>query len=136
MISEEQRVRARHHLGYGGVQQASTFYLGVPAGVQTAFMIEGAWARILPSHEGRFEKLLQKLDKIEEQWEDDQEDYAAEKVGDITVNLNEFDMLLRQYKHWQGAIANMLQVPPNPFDQRPGLGVGYNGGNGRSIPVG
>ena len=41
-ITEDERARGRHHLGYMQVQEASTFVLGVPSGVQTAFMIEGA----------------------------------------------------------------------------------------------
>src|ERR1700729_1578567 len=110
MISEQDRVRCRHHLGYGAVQQSATFQLGVPAAVQTAFMIEGTWARILPSSEKLFFNLLDRLDGIERQLIEDQEDIAVEKIGDITINLKEFQMLLQQYKHWQGAVANMLQI--------------------------
>jgi hypothetical protein len=134
-IAEADKVRARGHLGYGGVQQSATFLLGVPAAVQTAFMVEGTWARILPSHEARFRQLLDNMDGIEAQMLDDQGDYAAEQVGSIKVNLREFDMLIRQYRYWQGALANMLQIAPNPFDQRIGLGMGYNGGGGMNVSV-
>jgi hypothetical protein len=135
MISEQDKVRARHHLGYGGVQQSATFQLGVPAAMQTAFMIEGTWARILPSHEKMFVNLLDRMDAVERQIIENQGDLAVEKIGEITVNLKQFEMVLQQYKHWQGAVANMLQVPPNPFDQRPLLGQGYNGGGGMNVPV-
>jgi hypothetical protein len=135
VISEQDKVRARHHLGFGGVQQSATFLLGVPAAVETAFMVEGTWARILPSHEQKFRQLLDNMDGIEQQMLDDQGDLAAVKVGSIEVNLKEFQMLIEQYKHWQGALANMLQIAPNPFDQRPMLGSGYNGGGGMNVPV-
>jgi hypothetical protein len=135
MLSEQQKVRARHHLGYGGVQQAQTFVLGVPAGVQTAFMIEGALNRLMPQSEATFEALLQRLDGIEAQVLGDQPNLAAKKVGTIEVNTDEFKQLIVQYQHHQGALSNMLQIPPNPFDQRPLLGAGYSGGGGMNVPV-
>jgi hypothetical protein len=126
-VTERDRNRARGHMGYGGVQQSSTFVLGVPAGVQTAFMIEGAWARILPSAEGAFVELLDKLDRVEHQMEENQDDLAVKKLGNIETNLEEFEGLLKRYFYWQGKLANLLQVPPNPFDQR---FAGYSGGGG------
>jgi hypothetical protein len=135
MLSEQDKIRARHHLGYGMVQAAATFQLGVPAAVQTAFMVEGTWNRILPSAEDHFRRLLDRMDKIECLIEDNDDDLAAEKVGEITVNLKMFEMLLERYRHWQGALGNMLQIAPNPFDQRPLLGQGYGGGGGMNVPV-
>lgn len=118
MITEHDKVRARGHTGYGGVQQSSTFVLGVPAGVQTAFMIEGAWERLLPSMEAEFSKLLDKLDRVECQIEENMEDLAVTKIGDIEINKTEFEQLVQRYQYWQGKLCNLLQVPPNPFDQR------------------
>lgn len=136
MISERDRGRARAHLGYGQVQQASTFLLGVPAGVETAFMVEATWARILPSAEKMFCDLLDKLDDVETIIFEDTPNVAAKKIGNIELNDGQFAMLLQRYRYWQGAVANMIQVPPNPFDQRPGLGLGYNGaGGGINVPV-
>jgi hypothetical protein len=123
VISEENKARARHHLGYGQVQEASTFVLGVPAAVQTAFMIEGTWSRIMASGEEHFCRLLDRLDGIEDQILEDQPNLAAEAVGTIKLNMNEFRMLLQQYSYWQGAVANLLQIPANPFDQRPFVGA-------------
>ena len=135
MLTEQDKVRARTHMGYGGVQQAQTFIQGVPAAVQTAFMIEGALNRLLPESEPVLRNLLDRLDGIETQILEDQGDYAAVKVGSIEVNLKEFQHLIVQYQHWQGQLANLLQVPPNPFDQRPMLGPGYGGGGGMNVPV-
>jgi hypothetical protein len=39
---------------------------------------------------------------------------------------------VQRYQYWQGELANMLQVPPNPFDQR---FRGYGGGAGINISV-
>jgi hypothetical protein len=136
MISEHNKNRARKHMGYGAVQQSATFQLGVPAGVQTAFMIEGAWARILPSAEDEFVRILNRLDTTEEQIFEDTENLAALKIGNIELNPKEFEQLIQRYRYWQGQLANMLQVAPNPFDQRPILGMGYGGGGGMNAPVG
>jgi len=120
-------------MGYGGVSQASTFALGIPAAVPTAFMIEGTWARILPSHEQAFRDLLDKMDALEAQLVEEQGDLAVEEIGDIKVNLKHFHHVMELYKYWQGRLANMLQVPPNPFDQRFTSWTG--GGSGMNIPV-
>lgn len=133
-IGEHDKNRARGHLGYGGVQTSSTFVMGVPAGVQTAFMIEGAWERILPSAEATFTKILDRMDHIEEQFEENQDDLAVKKIGEIEVNLEEYEGLLKRYFYWQGKLANMLQVPANPFDQRFQGTSGSAGGI--NVPVG
>lgn len=132
MLTEAERGRARHHLGYGEVQSASTFVLGIPAGVQTAFMIEGAFPRLLPQAEARFRKYLDRLDAIEQQIEDNTENLAVNKVCEIELRPDEFDQLVRRYKYWQRAIGNMLQVPPNPFDLR---FSSFAGGGGINAPV-
>ena len=128
-ITERDKVRGRNHLGYGGVQQSSTFVLGVPAGVQTAFMVEGAWDRILPSMEASFVELLDKLDTVECQIEMNMENLAAKKLGDIELNEREFEQLVQRYQYWQGKLANLLQVPANPFDQRFQNAAGAGGVN-------
>jgi hypothetical protein len=135
-LSEQEKADVRRHMGYGGVQQASTFDLGVPAGVQTAFLIEPAMQRLLPESEPVLRQYLTALNGVEQQILDDQPDYAAEKVGSITVNLREFQMLVEQYKYWQGNLGNLLQVPANPFDMRPNLGEGWSrSGGGMNAPV-
>lgn len=135
MISEANKVRGRHHLGYGNVQSSATFVLGVPAAVQTAFMIEGAWSRILPQAEEMFVQHLDRLDAVEAQIDEDMENVAVNKLGTIELREDEFKQLIIRYKHFQGALANMLQVPPNPFDFRPWLGGGYSGSSGINVPV-
>lgn len=126
-------VDCRRHMGYLNVQEAATFVLGVPAGLQTQFMIEGAFQRILPAAETMVQKYLDALNGIEAQFLDDQGNIAVESIGDIKVNLKEFEGLVKQYKHWQGNLANLLGVPPNPFDMRPMFGAA--GGGGVNVPV-
>src|SRR5271154_5584017 len=98
MVPESDKVRARRHMGYGAVQESSTFVLGMPAAVQTAFMIEGAWARILPSSEKEFFWLLDKLDDIEAIVFEDTPNTAATKIGNIELNQDQFARLMERYK--------------------------------------
>lgn len=117
-LTEADKSRARHHLGYLAVSTASTFVLGIPAGVQTQFMVEAAWDRLLPSGYERFRKMLDRCDKLEDQIECNSENLAASSVGDIELRPDEFKEIIRRYIWWRAAIANMLGIAPNPFDLR------------------
>lgn len=133
MITLGQKARARKHLGYLGVQAVETFHLGVPAVTTTQFMIEGAWDKILPEHEGMFEKALCQLDAIEESAIMGGIAVAdATQTGSISINPNRLRDLARLYREVQGTLANMLGVIPNPFDQRRWFGAGAESLN---VPV-
>ena len=135
MIAEQDKVRARHHMGYLNVGSAQTFVLGIPAAVQTQFTIEGAFSKVLPQAEAKFLDLLNKLDSIEVQIDENTENVAVDRVDEIELRKDEFRQLIIRYQHWQGALGNLLGVTPNPFDQRPWLGQGYNGGGGVNVSV-
>jgi uncharacterized protein YdcH (DUF465 family) len=122
-------------MGYLQVQEASTFVLGVPAATQTQFVIEGAFTKVLPSAEARFRRLLDLMDRVEDQIEDNTENVAVDRVDEIELRKDELTQLIKRYKYWQGSLSNLLGVPPNPFDARPMLGMGYNGGGGINISV-
>jgi len=128
-IAESDKVRARYHLGYVQIASAYTFNLGVPAAIQTQFMIEGALNNVLPQAEQKFVWVLDQLDMIECQMITDRPNLAATHVDEIGINLKEFRYLREHYLYFQTTLANMLACPPNPFDQRPGLGQGYGAGS-------
>jgi hypothetical protein len=135
-ISEQQKVRARYHMGYLNVTQAQTFVLGVPAAVQTQFVIEGALNNLLPSALPMFEDIMAKLDVTEQQIMDNTPNVAVNRVDEIELREDEFKQLILRYRYWQGSLGNLLGVPPNPFDMRPYLGMGYgNGGAGINVSV-
>ena len=117
-LTEEEKVRARHHTGYLGVGSAQTFYLGIPAQVQTQFQIEGAFQLLLPASLPKFRELLAKLDAIEEQMFEDNDTLVATTIGSIGINQDEHKKLRVEYKFWQGALCNMLGVIANPYDFR------------------
>lgn len=118
MITEEEKVRCRHHTGYLGVAEQSTFSLGVPAGVQTQFVVEGAMKRLLPQSEPEFRRHLQILDDHERQILENMPNVAASEVGSIKVNPKAFREFVRQYRYWVGSLCNLLGCVANPYDQR------------------
>lgn len=133
-IAESDKVRARHHMGYVGVQAVATYVLGVPAALQTQFMIERAFTAVLPQSEAKFRSLLDNMDTLEQQIMDDADTLIASKVGEISLRDDEYEKIIQRYEHMRGALGNLLGVPPNPYDMRPWL----SGGAGRSpvnVPV-
>ena len=118
LITDEEKVKARHILGYLNVQFAFTFVLGVPAAVQTSFTIEGAFDRILAAAVPEFRRLLRICERIEDQMVDDLELLAVEQVDEIKVRRDEQAALWKEYEKWRRALANLMGIAPNPFDQR------------------
>ena len=117
-LTDEEKVRVRRHMGYLNVTAASTFALGVPAAMQTQFIIEGAMNRLLPEAYDEVRRLLSILDGVEQQIVEDQELLAVSKVDEIDIRPDEFKQLIKQYLWWQSSLANMFGVTPNPFDMR------------------
>ena len=119
LLTEEEMVRVRHHTGYLNVSEVGTFALGIPAGVQTQFIIEACMNKIIPAALPQFRRILTILDGIEEQMVGDLELLAVTSVGSINIDPDEQAKLQKAYLKWQGALCNMLGCIPNPYDARP-----------------
>jgi hypothetical protein len=119
LLTDEEKVKVRHHLGFLNVQEAYTFVLGTPAGVETQFIVEGAMNRLLPAALPLVRNLLCKCDETECQRFESQPNLAAAKVGNIELRgKDEQDALVRNYDYWRQALANAFGVYTNPFDKR------------------
>lgn len=127
-IPEEDKARARHHLGYLGVEQSQTFVLGIPAGVQTQFMIEGALNRLLPHSMPRFLKLLEQLECLECKY-GDAELSDVDQIAEIKINRKRLKEIATQYCNFRTGLANLLGIVPNPFDERNIVSLGDGGMN-------
>jgi hypothetical protein len=117
-LTDDEKVKIRHHLGFLNVAEAYTFVLGTPAAVETQFLIEGAMIRILEVALPLVRKIVQVLDTIEQQMIDDLELLAVTKVGELDINPDEHPKLRVEYERWQGSLANALGIYPNPWDKR------------------
>lgn len=118
VISENDKVRARFHLGYLNVEQAQTFVLGIPAAVQTTYMIEGALNRILPQALDKFIELLDRLDCVECELWGGMDLASVNKIAEIEVNPTRRKELAGYYQVARQGLANLLGIIPNPYDQR------------------
>lgn len=114
-ITEQDKARARYHLDYLQVEAAQTFSLGIPAAIQTQFMIEGAMNRILPSALPKFLQLLDRLDCIECELFGGIDTASVTKVGEIEINRKRLRELGQYYSIARGALATLMGIVPNPF---------------------
>src|ERR1017187_8195610 len=128
MITEEEKVNARMHTGYLNVAEQSTFSLGIPAGVQTQFVIEGAFKRILPQAEPMFRRHLRILDTQLELILESAENVAVTKLGGIEINPKAFKQMTDQYFWWVNSLCNLMGITANPYDQRRANWNGLSGG--------
>jgi hypothetical protein len=136
LLTEDEKVRIRHHLGYLNVQQVQTFVLGTPSSVETQFIIEGAFEYVMPSALGLIREKLALCDEIEKKMACALDNLDANAVGNIQLNNqgedNQQEQLQKAYEWHRSAMANLLGVQANPFDKR--LGV-YRGRRGINIGV-
>src|SRR5258706_4728194 len=124
MFTDEEKVRIRHAMGYLSVVAVATFNLGVPAGVQTQFMIESAFDKVLPGADDLVRKLLCRCEAAEEEVFGNLDFANVEETGAVKVNRRRLFDLSQIYRMSQEGIANLMGVPPNPFDARGWLRMG------------
>ncbi len=126
-LTPDEKVKVRHHCGYLNVQDASTFVLGVPASLETQFIIEGAMDRVLEAALPELRRHLGILDGIEQLMVCDHELAAVNSLGEIQINQEEQKQLTRRYDYWVNSLCNILGVIRNPYDKRQhggGISVG------------
>lgn len=130
-LTEEEKVQLRHHTGYLNVAEAQTFVLGVPAAVETQFIIEGAMNRVKESALPLVRKLLGYCETVEAQKVCDLELAAVNRLDSIDINQEEQSQLDRQYDYWVNSLCNAIGCARNPFDARK-----FNASGGINVRVG
>jgi hypothetical protein len=129
-LTPEERVSIKHHLGYPNAQMIETFVLGVPAAMESLFMLEGAMNAVAPAAEERVRQSLERLESVDRQIHDNQDALVLSKADEVEFRENELELLQRRYTRWQGELCNLLGVPgPNPFDAR------FSAASGQGINV-
>lgn len=120
-LTAQEKERTRYHLGYGNVEPSASISFGVPAPVQTLFLLEEAMNRMLPEGEDRIRRYLKILDDIECKLVDAQDRLAAKSLGELVLERdhgNEPDLLEREYARWGMRLAEHLRVPIYPYAER------------------
>lgn len=118
VLTDAEKVSVRHHMGYLNVDEVQTFAIGVPAGVETQFIIEGAMNRVNLAALPLLRRIVGILDTIEGQMIDDLELLAVTRLDTIEIDPKEQEKLTKQYNRWVNSLGNVLGVARNPFDAR------------------
>jgi len=133
-LSEADRARVRHHLGYLNVEPAASIQLGFPSASQWLFTVEISMDRIIPEAVGMIHKYLNILDSIELQMVDELACLKVQQIEQLKLrNSNEEpnieDLLEQEYLRWVKRLADDLGVEPNPYSTR------FRNLGGMNIPV-
>lgn len=121
-LSEADRVRVRHHLGYLSTEPVASINLGFPSASQAQFLAERAMNNLIPEAVGRILKDLNVLDSIEDQQVDALKRYKAQQLGELKIRNNndersEVMLLHESYELWRKKLADDLGVPINVFSE-------------------
>jgi hypothetical protein len=117
-LTDDDKARARYHLGYPALTTAASLQFGVPALTQTNFLVESALNRILESMIPRVRSILKTLDDVELKLIDSQDRLAATKLDTLTLNNSEPGMLENEYRRFGYRLAELLGVPVYPYSAR------------------
>lgn len=120
-LSEDEKVKIRDHLSYLNSSELSTFVLGLPAGVETQFLIERAMSIfLLESAVPLVRKILCELDDVDAQRRAVRASVSTAAIGGIQIRPpgEALDALDQEFNRLVGRLANALGVPPMPFDHR------------------
>lgn len=134
MLTDDEKMRARMHMGYLNVVDAQTFVFGMPAGVQTQFLIEGAMNRLKPEAEPLVRDHLDALDALNCQFLKNASLLAFTSLDEVSTRDDEFGKLVQRYKWFRASLANLLGCQPNPYDMR-FVGAHAAKGGACNVPV-
>lgn len=131
VLSEDEKNRIRHHLGYLITSPVSSIQLGVPRASQPMFLVETAMNSIPEAAVGQVRKYVAVLDGLEDRLIEAVERFAASRLGDIDLRDNETDMIEKEYARWAKRLADDLGVPLNAYSER----FRFAGGVPMNLPV-
>lgn len=134
-FDDAEKERIRYHMGYLQVAPAAALTFGIPAPIQTLFLVESAMDRVLTAAEDRIRKLITVLDQIECRMLDGQNYLIADSLSDISIRADNIDKLEDEYSRWAARLADTLGAPLYPGAVRFRRLFGGGPGSAGSIPV-
>lgn len=120
-LSEAEKVKIRDHLSYLNTSELSTFVLGLPAGVETQFLIERAMDPFIKeSALPLIRQILCELDDVDAQRSAVRKSITTAAIGGIQLRdpKQALDALDQEFVRLVGRLANAFGVPTMPFDHR------------------
>ncbi len=113
-FTTEEKERIRYHTGYLEVSPAPSITFGIPALIQTNFLVERAMDLVLPAAEGRVRKILCVLEGIECKMIEWQDYLIASQLDSLTIRADNIDKLEDEYSRWASRLADILGCPLYP----------------------
>jgi hypothetical protein len=133
-LDTQERERVRYHMGYLSVQPAASITFGLPAPIQTLFLLELAMDKILPEAEDRVRRLLTVLDGIECRMIDGQNYLVATQLDQMYIRTDHIEALEWEYSRWASRLSDELGAPLYPGSHK-FTKLFRNYGSGGNIPV-
>jgi hypothetical protein len=118
VIPEEEKVRARYHLGYGSYTAGQAFAFGHVASIEPHNQCDAALNNLLIHAYAKFQQLLCVLDGIECEVYGTSDLASIDSVAEVKVNRMMLKELKQRYQLAQQNLANLLGCIPNVWDQR------------------
>jgi hypothetical protein len=129
VLTDIEKNKVRRHLGYPTVNPVPSITIGLPAKIQTAFLVDFALENIRESAIGEVRRLVSILERIELQILEAPERQAARSIGEVTTNPDELRALDDHYLRWVYELAGVLGCPVNANHPK------FSGGGGGRVPL-
>lgn len=128
-FTDNEKDQIRYFLSYPSwVALSGSIQLGYPAASQPLFLVEDAFKRLTSGGENQVRRALCQCEAIEAQLADARTRFKAVKLGEITMNPHESEMLRKEMLWWVTRLADGLGVISNPFSQMMFNAIGSIGG--------
>ena len=118
ILSEQEKGRILYHMGYGLVNVASLFTLGVPAMSEPLYIAASAIEHIPVSRIQLVREIVAVLDKIDAADIEDIDYFPASKLGEMDLNPNRQRLIDQKRKAWANRLSDVLIAPLNPYSDR------------------
>lgn len=124
ILSEEEKDRVLYHLGYGAVNVASLFTLGMPAMSEPLYIAASAVNHIKNSSIQLVREVVAVLDQIDRADVEDISYIPALELGELKLptGLERRNTIKSIRRDWAQRLSDMLIVPLNPYSDRFGGG--------------
>lgn len=124
-FTDDEKTRILRFLGYPDwVSLAGSIQLGYPASGQPLYLVRDSFNRLTETGEQSVRKDLCECEKVEKAISSSTDRLKASKVGEITMNADEMDKLVKLLQFWVKRLSDDLGVFPNPFSQMATAGAG------------
>jgi len=114
VLDPTERERIRYHMGYLSVAPAASITFGLPAPIQTLFLVELAMNNLLPEATDRIRRFLTILDNIECKMIEGQSYLVATQLDQMYIRNDNIDKLEDEYSRWASRLADELGCPLYP----------------------